>query len=282
MLNQRSNGNYSFEEGLPIAVYTVGTELQLPITRLEGYSAHQLLFTFSGTGKFRLLGQEHWDILQPGSLLYVPAKLPNEYRPLFNTPWHVGYVSYLEGAEGMLKSWGFGAQPFTCSLQNVAEFLPFIHDIWMNSGLDPKPWKSTEMLILLCLKLLKQIHRNRHGQQSVSFRKVQETVVESTIRFMHDHLGRRITMDELSEHAGYSSKQLTRIFQQEMHQTPTRYLQNFRLKTANLLLIDNPELNVRQVAATVGLEPVYFSKLYRRYYGYTPSLTPAPTKQDLD
>ncbi|WP_373230704.1 hypothetical protein [Cohnella sp.] len=65
----RSNSSHQFEEGLPFAVYTVGTEMQASITRLEGFSANQLFLTFSGKGKLRLLGQDKWDIINPGTLL---------------------------------------------------------------------------------------------------------------------------------------------------------------------------------------------------------------------
>lgn len=273
ILNLRSNNSYAVNHGLPLAVYTVGTEYQIPISRLEGYSAHQLLVTFSGAGKFRLLGQEQWDILEPGSLLYVPANLPNEYRPLDETPWFVGYVSYLEGKDGMLKSWGFAEKPFTRILKNADDFHPFIRKIWLKSGSEPEPWQSAKILLSMCLELLRQIHANKLNQQPTLSGRVHESIVESTIRFMHDHLGRRITMEELSAHAGYSAKQLTRLFRQQTQQTPMQYLQDFRLRTANLLLIDNPQLTIRQAAATVGLEPVYFTRLYRRYYGYTPSVT---------
>lgn len=273
VLNLRSNSLYPFDGGLPIAVYTVGAEVQPPISRLEGYSSPQLLLTFSGTGKFRRLGQEKWDILKQGSLLYIPARLPNEYMPVGDDPWFVGYVSYFEGKQGLLESWGFGDEPFTCVVGDVHVFLPYIKKIWMKTGPEPELWETAEILLAMCLELLKQIHSCKINPQLTLSGNVHESIVEGAIRFMHDHLGRRITLGELSSSVGYSTKQLTRLFKQETQLTPMQYLQGFRLRTAQLLLMEYPKLTIRQVAAIVGLEPEYFTRLYRRYYGRAPSLS---------
>lgn len=75
--------NFSPEEHpVPFTVYTVGMEQQGVLSRLEGFSAHQLLITVSGRGRAHLLGQNKWDILEENTVLYVPAGFPNEYMPV--------------------------------------------------------------------------------------------------------------------------------------------------------------------------------------------------------
>lgn len=64
---------------------------------------------------------------------------------------------------------------------------------------------------------------------------------------------------------------LTRLFRQSIGLTPLQYLQQIRLRTARLLLQDHPELTVRQAASYVGLEPVYFTRLYKREFHRLPS-----------
>jgi AraC-like DNA-binding protein len=262
------------EEGLPFTVYTVGTEMQSPITRLEGFSAHQLLLTFSGTGKFRLLGQDEWDIINQGTLLYIPAGLPNEYMPIGEKPWFVGYVTYVEKPEGMLSNWGFGRETFSHALQNADRFHPLLRQIWSKSGPNPDAWAATQALFSMFLELKKQISSsNPHRQTALSgsASRFRDSAVDSAVRFMHDHLERKMTMAELSAHVGYSPKQLTRLFRQSLQKTPLQYLQWSRLRTASLLLQEHPDMTIRQAAAYVGLEPVYFTRLFRRTYGLTPS-----------
>lgn len=274
LLPLRSNVTLSFTKGLPLAVYTAGSDKQISITRLEGFSAHQLLITFSGTGKYRQLGHKEWKWLEPGSLLYIPAGLPNEYMPAGDEPWHVGYATYVENTDGMLAGWGFGEQAFSAMLTDIQPLYELIERIWQHSGTEYQPWAAAEALISLCLEIVKQMHSSKpNALPVITFPngKMQENVVDSTIRFIHDHLSRSITVAELAARAGYSQKQLTRLFKQQLGQTPLQYLQSLRLHTANLLVIDNPNLTIRQIAAATGMEPVYFNRLYRRAFGCTPS-----------
>ncbi len=268
----RSNVSLSLAGGLPIRVYTVGMDRQISITRLEGFSAPQVLITFSGTGKFRQLGQS-WKILEPGSLLFIPANLPNEYMPIGEENWHVGYATYLENEGGVLSSWGFKEQPFVGKLNDLTPFYSLIDRIWRHSGPAYDPWAAIEGLISLCIEILKQMHSNNPNPLPVpiSSGTLQDNIVDNALRFIHDHLNRNISVTELASRAGYSPKQLTRLFKQQTGQTPLQYLQALRLQTAHLMLIDNPGMTVRHAAAAAGMECVYFNRLYRRTFGCTPT-----------
>ncbi|MDT3425853.1 hypothetical protein J2Z22_001372 [Paenibacillus forsythiae] len=100
LLQLHTNLNASFAGDVPLYVYTVETEKQPPITRLNGFSAKQLFFTIAGGGEFRLLGQDNWDILMPDRLLYIPGGLPHEYVPKGREPWLTGYVTFVEKEDG--------------------------------------------------------------------------------------------------------------------------------------------------------------------------------------
>lgn len=277
LLGLRSNGVHDLEEGLPFAVYTVGTEMQQPITRVEGFSAGQLFLTFSGVGRFRLIGQNKPDILEPGSLLYIPAGVPNEYMPVGDEPWFVGYVTFVEREPGLLAAWGFGRDPFIRRIGNPDLLYARIETIWSLSGPQHEPWKATEALFAFCLELKKQLHEHPPGLAkptvtvSANSSVIPHPAVESAVRFLHDHLERSLTVRELADYAGYSQKQLTRLFRRHLGQTPLQYLLQLRLRTAALLLHEHPGLTIRQAAAYVGMEPVYFTRLFRRAYGITPS-----------
>lgn len=274
LLSLRSNSLHPIEEGLPVAVYTAGTELQSPITRLDGFSANQLFLTFSGTGRFRRLGQDKWDILHPRSLLYIPARMPHEYMPAGDEPWFVGYVTYVEKEEGMLSGWGFGREMFYCPLNDLDRPYELLKKIWSQSGPQNDAWATAELLFAFFLELKKQLHslpQDSRPDGSKQAAGVQHPAVDSAVRFLHDHLERNITIRELAAHVGYSQKQLTRLFRQSLHMTPLQYLQQLRLRTAALLLAEQPDLSIRQAASYVGMEPVYFTRLFRRTYGITPS-----------
>lgn len=280
LLPLKSNLTHPLKEVLPLSVYTVGTEIQPPITRMKGFSAHQLFLTISGAGQFRRLyvDKDKWDILGPGQLLYIPAGCAHEYMPYGEQPWFVGYVTLLENFGGILNQWGFGPTPRLLQLPDVSRFTGRLHEIWRKSGTDHDPWQTTELLFSLLLAIVK----DTAGQQTTASLSAlrpaapppasyRESVVDVAVRFLHDHLNRPITIAGLAGHVGYSQKQLTRLFRKSMGMTPLQYLHQIRLKTARLLLQDHPELTVRQAASYVGLEPVYFTRLYKREFHRLPS-----------
>ena len=270
----RSNMRRDIEFDIPFSVYTVGTDIQNPITRLSGFSAKQILFTFSGSGRFRRLGQDKWDILDPGSCLYIPEGLPHEYVSLKGETWHVGYVTFVERREGMLASWGFGASPTYSRLADIATIFPLIERIWASSGTHEDPWLTTEVLFSLFLEIKRQNQLFQVGDTPMfhsRLNRYRESAVESAVRFLHDHLNRSITMTQLAAHVGYSQKQLTRLFRGELGQTPLQYLQHIRMQTALTLLNEHTDITIRQAAAYVGMEPTYFTRLHSRMYGYVPS-----------
>ena len=272
LLPLRSNLSHTQHVDLPFIVYTVGSEQQQSLTRLEGYSANQLLVTFSGKGQFRLLGQQKWSLIEPDGLLYIPAGIPHEYKPVGDEPWELAYVSYIEKNPGQLAHWWSAQRPEMLRLADTQSLFALLEHIWNHSGSGHDAWLTTEALFRMCLTINKQ----RHDQPSAELLyngnvPFTESVVDMTIRFLHDHLQLNLTMADLSGFAGYSPKHLTRLFQQQIGMTPMQYLQRMRLQTARMLLAEQRQLTIKQAAAYVGMDSVYFTRLFRRIYGHAPS-----------
>ncbi|MBE1442458.1 AraC family transcriptional regulator [Paenibacillus sp. OAS669] len=272
-LQLRSSLFSSLEGEIPFAVYTVGADEQKPMNRWEGFSANQLLLSFSGTGLFRLTGEDKWDTVPPRTLLYIPGGLPHEYRPQDAEPWLVGYVTFMERESGPLSHWGFGSTFSRMQLQEITRLDELLYAIWSHSGPDYDPWQSAELLFSFCLEVKKQAAAagNPPSTSLPKPMRYRNAVVHTATRFLQDHLQRNLGMAELSAHVGYSSKQLTRLFQETLGTTPLQYLQKLRLQTAVQLLEQNPNMTVQQAAMHVGMEAVYFTRLFRRLFGVTPS-----------
>ncbi|WP_337926708.1 AraC family transcriptional regulator [Paenibacillus caui] len=270
----RTNLNMPFSEGLPFGIYTVGTEQQAPITRFRGFSAKQIILTFSGSGAFRKIGHDNWDIITAGKMLYIPAGLPHQYVPMAGEPWQVGYVTFVDGPKGGLQSWGYGDHLHIAALAETERLFSLIEQIWRCSGPDYDLWRSAELFLQFCVELKKQtvtVAGKQLFHQLPSPDRHPSTMVDRMTRFLHDHLERNFTMSELSSYVGYSAKQTVRLFRQQHGMTPHQYLQKIRLQTAAQLLQDHPDMTIGQIAAHVGMEPVYFSRQFSRLYGVVPS-----------
>lgn len=254
------------EKRLPFSVYTVGTEEQLPMTRMKGYSAHQFIVTFSGKGKFRLLGCSKWDIVTANQILYIPADIPHEYISEGYEPWITGFISFL-GEPDALSSWRLGAAPVLLEVQQTTRLFELIKQIWSSSGVNHDYWNASELFLSFLTEMNKQRY---HGATDRLFFG-SNAVAHAAARYLKDHVNHpTITITELADQLGYSRKHLTRLFTNIYHTTPLQYLKHQRLLGATKMLKAQPERTIGEIARQVGMEPVYFTRAFRSKFGVTP------------
>jgi two-component system response regulator YesN len=96
-------------------------------------------------------------------------------------------------------------------------------------------------------------------------------VVNSAVDYIRAHYQRRLTLDEIAQQVYVSASYLSRLFKKEIGCTVIELLTKVRIEEAKKVFHD-PKYTVRQVAAEIGFEDAnYFSKVFRRIEGITPS-----------
>lgn len=90
--------------------------------------------------------------------------------------------------------------------------------------------------------------------------------------FIENHYNDELTLDTIADSFYISSATLSRDFKEFIGDTPINFLIHYRLEQAKNLLKKNQELTVKEVAMTVGYDdPLYFSKIFKKHYSYSPS-----------
>ena len=98
-----------------------------------------------------------------------------------------------------------------------------------------------------------------------------KAMVQEAKDFIRDNMDRHMTLSDIATHLGISACHLSHIFSQESGFTLSSYLTQVRMQKAAELLGD-PAAQVAEVAYAVGYEDAnYFSKAFRRHFGYSPS-----------
>jgi len=78
-------------------------------------------------------------------------------------------------------------------------------------------------------------------------------------------------LDEPLRSAPYCYDYLCRLFRQELHTTPHKYLTDLRLQSAADALRTNPGSSISEVARQCGYsDPLYFSRMFKKKYGASP------------
>lgn len=90
------------------------------------------------------------------------------------------------------------------------------------------------------------------------------------LSFIHKHYQEKITISDISAHAGISEKECIRSFKNTFHQTPTDYLIQYRVEQAKRLLLETDE-PVTNIAFMTGFNnSAYFGKTFKKYTQSTP------------
>jgi AraC-like DNA-binding protein len=98
-----------------------------------------------------------------------------------------------------------------------------------------------------------------------------KVIVQSLIDYMSLHYMEEISLDNISKNMYLSPVYISKIFKEETGFSPIHYLIQIRLAKAKEILETNP-MPVNLVAKAVGYEDAYyFSKLFKKYYGQSPS-----------
>jgi AraC-like DNA-binding protein len=103
--------------------------------------------------------------------------------------------------------------------------------------------------------------------------KSRETV-ERARAYIHSHYMEPLSLQSLSAFCKLNSKAFSYLFHKYTGVTPIQYLIQYRMKRAEELL-NTSSFSIKQVALSVGYDDaLYFSRLYKKHYGYAPSQSP--------
>ncbi len=95
-------------------------------------------------------------------------------------------------------------------------------------------------------------------------------IIEPALRTIRDEYAKDFSLDFLSEKCSVSKFHFCRVFKQVMGTSAINYLNEYRLKVANTLLL-NTNKQVQEIASLCGFNDVgYFCKLFKKQFGKSP------------
>jgi AraC-like DNA-binding protein len=95
--------------------------------------------------------------------------------------------------------------------------------------------------------------------------------LNKVLQYIRDNYTEAITIARLAQLIHLSEYRFCHLFKESVGQSPLSYINEVRLKNAHLLL-ERKEMTIAEVAAAAGFQDYNnFGRLFRKYYGYTPS-----------
>lgn len=190
-------------------------------------------------------------LLQPAHIAHICACLPD-------VGWDVRWVIFGGSyAHQLLELTGCSPmQP----ILHIGDHLP----LWESFGqlyshLEQKHWHTQLDASKELLSLLIELRKRSQNSQVDGMDWLQHISYKTE------------TLEELVAASGYSKHHYIRLFKRATGMTPWAYVLKLKVDKAKELLLHS-EHNVKQVAALVGIQnPLYFSRLFRKLTGISPS-----------
>lgn len=129
--------------------------------------------------------------------------------------------------------------------------------------------KSDNIEELTCL--LQQVALNIAKKVNNYNNKSIRVILRKAIDYINEHYSEPLTLNEVAEHTYVTTFYISRMFKKELGISFIDYLNDIRIEKAKELLKD-VRYKSYEVASLVGIpDPHYFSKLFKKYSGISPS-----------
>ncbi|MBQ7033730.1 MAG: helix-turn-helix transcriptional regulator [Clostridia bacterium] len=252
-------------------LYSVDTR-HLACYELHWHSDLEIIYCQKGTFDVRIDGTDYH--VTPGQTLFVGSAQPHEYYDCAEdnqiTLLRVGSVFFGSALFMEIAKKQFG----TAVIENNAEILNVFTRITELCNKKESLENKLEMqgciysLVSLLLKHLPRVSYRSAGQ---SKRITYILNIQKTLDHVSTNYDKEISVEKAAQIAGYEKNAFSRIFKQATDTSFHQYLNNYRIKKACILLLDNAD-TVSKIAENVGFQELKtFCRVFKQITGVTPS-----------
>ena len=225
------------------------------------------IYCTEGTGWFTLNGKVHQ--VGPNQYFILPAGYPHTYGANELDPWTIYWVHF----KGRFAPYLIPEMPVSITIK------PGIHSrIHARNELFEEILHIFEMgyshdnLLLACSTFYYYLSTLKYLQQFRDAGNMNKPydIVSTAIHFMKENIEKRLTLDEIAKHVGYSTSHFLTLFNQRTGYTPLAYFNQLKIQQACQLL-DFSNMKINQICYKIGIEDTYyFSRLFRKIMGMSP------------
>ncbi len=275
--NKRNNINKELGGSLP-DINSMGLMHFDPIWAIEEHATACCELLHIVNGNMELTTHDFQIQAKAGDTLIVPSHLLHKDEFDFEQDLEIFYVSFSWEQEDAYFKYVKPTDVLSLSSENKNEisllFDSLRGDIAGSTAEDRLMARVRVLTIMLLImketgKAVNEFDNDKDSTDTIAIR--HEKIVKMAKQYMQKNFSKMISLDDIAEHVGISTYHLSHIFGDQSDFTVYNYLMTLRMKKAKSLLKES-NLNVSDVAYAVGYnDPQYFSKVFRKYHGVSPS-----------
>lgn len=251
-----------------LSVYNVGYQSCTPLYQWgPGVRNHYLIHAVvRGQGTYQTEGQTYQ--LHAGDVFLVYPNATVSYTAHGEDPWEYCWVGFNgSDAPNILEAAGFRPErPVLRALPYAERLQEALMQIYQGRGntLAHSVEMAGRLYVALSLFLQNPPAPAEDADSLVSY-------TRQAVEYIQCRYSYPLLVEDIAAHIGISRSHLYRAFCAVMGQCPKTYLTEYRISQACLLL-GRKDLSIASIAQSVGYEDgLYFSKVFHRVKGMTPT-----------
>jgi len=255
-----------YDSHLPLVVKGIGVQNnQEHIFRPSGFPYYHWAHCTNGEGEL-LVGGDTYKISEGMGFFFQPG-VPHEYYST-KEPWQINWIIFDGSALPQLliplglRKWNV----LTISNFQTIHLLLKDISICLQSESPNKSIEASALLYQFLIKLKNSIPSGNKNENE-KYKKL-----APVISYMENNYDRYTSLEEMADIIGITSYHLCRLFKQTFKVSPFKYLTQLRIQKAKELLVEVPEMNIKDISQKVGYHDTsYFCTIFKAHEGITPS-----------
>lgn len=248
--------------------YRVHTTPVIETPHPEGRNDYQLLYIASGKGYFYFKGSENATVVTKGNMVLFRPKEPQVYYYYAVDKTEVYWVHFTGWkVEEYLDRYELPKEE-NVFFTGVSPDYPWIYNQIIRE-LQLQRENYEDMIRLFLRHIFLTINRYiKEGKQTKN-----DTIndIERAVHYFNENYSKPISIEEYASEHLMSVNWFIHNFKNVIKVPPMQYIVSLRIAAAKGYL-ENSGKNITEIANTVGYDnALYFSRLFRKYTGVTPS-----------
>lgn len=233
--------------------------------RSKGALENILIYCEKGRGCITIDNQKF--SLSQNQVFIIPSHKTHSYEAEESNPWSIYWIHF-KGINTPFYSTIFG-KVINLDDKRSSDRLDLFEDIYQNleMGFYPNNLEyssSCLQLFLASIKYIDQFLKSKTVDTDIL------DVIQMSIIFMKNNLTKKITLQQIAEHVGFSSSYFGSLFLEKTSYTPIEYYKNLKVqKSCSLLQFSS--MKIKEIAYYLGYyDQFHFSKSFHSIMEISP------------
>jgi AraC family transcriptional regulator, arabinose operon regulatory protein len=250
---------------LPFYLTTVGCEhSQEYVDRPNGYADYQWIQCIEGEGQLIVNGRKENVGAHQGMFLF--PHVPHKYYST-GGEWKVHWISFNGGGmECFLKASAINSGVYFIKNEEMvwARIKKTLTVSQSNSSL--KNIEASGIIYEMLMDILMYASKSSNDSTEEQYMKL-----EPAFEYIQNNYNKLITLEDISKTMGVTPQHLCVLFKSITGMRPFEYINSVRISKGKDLIINNSNLEIKEVARTVGYDNTsYFCSIFRKMEGVSP------------